>query len=81
MNYPLSESFINYDLSNLNCLKDKFKTNLFHIGFGDMKYRKDVYEFFVANDWEGITIIHPSAIIASDARIGKGSSPFECKQN
>jgi len=53
-------------------IKDKFKTNLFHIGFGDMKYRKDVYEFFVNNGWEGITIIHPSAIIGPDARIGKG---------
>jgi len=72
MGYPLISSFINFDLSNLNCLKDKFKTNLFHIGFGDMKYRKDVYEFFVNNDWEGVTIIHPSAIIAPDARIGKG---------
>jgi len=72
MGYPLINSFINFDLSSLNYLKNKFKTNLFHIGFGDMKYRKDVYEFFVNNGWEGITIIHPSAIIASDARIGKG---------
>ena len=72
MGYPLINSFINFDRSNLNCLKDKFKTNLFHIGFGDMKYRKDVYEFFVNNGWEGITIIHPSAIIGPDARIGKG---------
>ena len=72
MGYPLISSFINFDLSNLNCLKDKFKTNLFHIGFGDMKYRKDVYEFFITNGWEGKTIIHPSAIIAPEVRIGKG---------
>lgn len=61
-----------YKTSNLEELIDKYKTNKFFIGFGNMKYRKSVYEQFVNAGWEAINIYHPDAIISEDCKIGKG---------
>lgn len=49
-----------------------YKTNKFFIGFGNMKYRKHVYEEFVNAGWEAVNIYHPDAIISNDSKIGKG---------
>lgn len=61
-----------YKEHDLNDLIYKYKTNKFFIGFGDMKYRKLVYEEFVKSGWEAVNIYHPSAIISPMAKIGRG---------
>lgn len=57
---------------NLDEIKEVYKTNKFFIGFGNMKYRKLVYDKFIADGWEAVNIIHPDAVISSDAILGKG---------
>lgn len=61
-----------YKECNLKDLIDRYNTNKFFIGFGDMKYRKLVYEEFVNSGWEAVNIYHPSAVISNEAKIGKG---------
>ncbi len=60
------------DYSDLDKIKQKYKTNKFFVGFGDMKYRKVVYNQFVENGWEAVNIIHPDAVVSKTAKIGKG---------
>jgi len=72
LGYPLFDSFINFDKAQINNLKDIFKTDLFHIGFGSTKYRKLVFNFFIENVWEPVNIIHPSAVISPYAKLGNG---------
>jgi len=69
LNLPVLES---YTGANLDLLANKYNTNKFFIGFGNMKYRKSVYELFVDSGWEAVNIFHPNAIISQDAVIGKG---------
>ena len=57
---------------DLDKIKEKYGTNKFFIAFGNMKYRKRVYEYFVESGWEAVNIIHPNAIVSTDAIIGKG---------
>lgn len=52
--------------------KEIYNTNKFFVAFGNMKYRKKVYEKFVKQGWEAVNIIHPQAVISSEAEIGKG---------
>ncbi|MGI6709363.1 MAG: NeuD/PglB/VioB family sugar acetyltransferase [Dethiobacteria bacterium] len=61
-----------YIEQNLNRLREKYRTNKFFIGFGNMKYRKKVYHDFINAGWEAVNIYHPSAIISADAKIGQG---------
>lgn len=61
-----------YKEDEIELLIDKYKTNKFFIGFGDMRYRKIVYEKFVKAGWEAVNIYHPNAVISSNAKIGKG---------
>lgn len=61
-----------YTSDNLDELKAKYNTNKFFIGFGNMKYRKAVYEAFVNAGWEPINIFHPDAIISRHSQIGRG---------
>lgn len=56
----------------LDRIRERFETNLFFIAFGNMKTRKSVFEKFVSEGWEAVTIIHPDAVVSKDARIGKG---------
>ena len=56
----------------LDALKEKYNTNKFFISFGSMKYRRAVYNSFVAKGWEAVNIIHPDAVVAPDAKLGKG---------
>lgn len=69
-----------YGLKVLECYKEwdleeliyKYNTNKFFIGFGNMEYRKHVYEEFVNAGWEAVNIFHPDAIISEEAEIGRG---------
>ncbi len=60
------------DYSDLESIKEKYETNKFFISFGNMKYRRAVFNYFVANGWEAVNIIHPHAVVSPNARIGKG---------
>lgn len=57
------------DLENI---KDKYGTNKFFIAFGNMKYRKPVFEMLISKGWEAVNIFHPNAVISKDAQIGEG---------
>ncbi len=69
-----------HGLKVLECYKDwdlkkliyRYETNKFFIGFGNMKYRKLVYEEFVNAGWEAVNIYHPDAVISENAKIGNG---------
>ena len=62
----------NYQKENLKELSKKIGTNKFFIGFGNMKYRKKVFDYFINNGWEAVNIIHPNAVVSKNARLGKG---------
>lgn len=57
---------------DLEKIRKKYNTNKFFIAFGDMKKRKVLYEHYVSNGWEAVSIIHPKAVISEEAIIGKG---------
>lgn len=61
-----------YGSNNLSYFIDKYNTNKFFIGFGDMRNRKDVYEMFVRSGWEAVNIVHPNAVVSKDAALGNG---------
>ncbi|TFH97124.1 NeuD/PglB/VioB family sugar acetyltransferase [Porphyromonas levii] len=64
-----------YDISNpesIRCLVEKYETNKFFIGFGNMKLRKPTFERLVSLGLEPINIIHPDAVVSPTARLGKG---------
>ncbi len=48
-------------------------THRFAVGIGDHRFRRAFAELVLAQDGELATMIHPSAIIASDVTIGAGS--------
>ena len=62
----------NYQKENLKEFSKKMGTNKFFIGFGNMKYRKKVFDYFINNGWEAVNIIHPNAVVSKNARLGKG---------
>lgn len=62
----------NYQRENLKEFSKKIGTNKFFIGFGNMKYRKKVFDYFINNGWEAVNIIHPNAVVSKNARLGKG---------
>lgn len=62
----------NFDEEMTFQVAQMFKTNYFAIGFGSMEYRKKLYMFLVSQGWKAPQIIHPSAIVSPDARIGDG---------
>lgn len=66
------ENYINFNADSMRMLEEKYKTNLFFISFGAMKYRKKVYEFLTSYGWEAVNIIHPDAVVSPTAKIGKG---------
>ncbi len=57
---------------DLDTIKEKYGTNKFFIAFGNMKYRRRVFDHFVQTGWEAVNIIHPDAVVSKDAVIGKG---------
>ncbi|WP_303180916.1 acetyltransferase [uncultured Butyricimonas sp.] len=66
------EPYKNFDKDILDSLRKKYKTNKFFIGFGAMKFRKKVFEFFREQGWEAVNIIHPEAVVAATAQLGEG---------
>lgn len=72
VNNVLVEFCRNFDKNRLEALKNKYQTNKFFIGFGSMKYRKVVFDYFCEQGWESVNIIHPNAVVAHDACLGKG---------
>lgn len=61
-----------YQTKDLSQLISKYGTNKFFIGFGNMKYRKQVYDEFVGAGWEAVNIIHPNAVVSENAKLGNG---------
>lgn len=64
--------FANYNNINISKIFQKYNTNKFFISFGNMKYRKAVFEQFINAGGEAVNIFHPNAIISPDAKIGNG---------
>ena len=60
------------DYSDLESIKKQYGTNKFFIAFGNMKYRREVFNTFVDSGWEAVNIIHPDAVVSKDAKLGKG---------
>lgn len=65
--YPIAGTYEDADR-----IKTEYGTNKFFIAFGNMKYRKAVFELFVEKGWEPVNIIHPDAVVSPGAKIGKG---------
>ena len=60
-------------LGSSDCLdKQKFATKLFHIAIGDNVARGKIYDILTSLGNEVVSLIHPSAIISNNAKIGKG---------
>jgi len=57
---------------DLKKLMSELGINKFFISFGNMKYRKSVFNLFVNNGWVPVNIIHPNAVISTGSKIGKG---------
>ncbi|WP_075052149.1 acetyltransferase [Anaerosalibacter massiliensis] len=66
---PILGSYLDIDLKDV---ERKFNTNKFFMAFGNMKYRKEVYDYFINKGWESFNIIHPNAVVSSKAKLGKG---------
>lgn len=63
---------IDYSKVNLKELKEKLGVDKFFISFGNMKYRKKVWELFKNSGWSSVNIIHPNAVISKNAKLGEG---------
>lgn len=63
---------IDYSKIDLKELKEKLGTDKFFISFGNMKYRKKVWELFKNSGWNSVNVIHPNAVISKNAKLGEG---------
>ena len=63
---------IDYNEIDLRKLKIELGVSKFFIAFGNMKYRKKVWEMFKQAGWNSVNIIHPNAVISKDAKLGEG---------
>lgn len=63
---------IDYNEVDLRKLKIELGIFKFFIAFGNMKYRKKVWEMFKQAGWDSVNIIHPNAVISKDAKLGEG---------
>ncbi len=63
---------INYNEIDLKKLKIEIGVSKFFIAFGNMKYRKKVWEMFKQAGWNSVNIIHPNVVISKDAKLGEG---------
>ena len=66
------EPFENFSVEAMRVLEQKYNTKKFFISFGNMKYRKKVFEFLIDNGWQTVNIIHPDAVVSSSAKLGQG---------
>lgn len=60
------------DKASVTKVVEKYKTNKFFIGFGNMKYRMKTFQTLVSWGLEPINIIHPNAVVSPSAVLGKG---------
>ena len=72
VNGVLVEPFKNFNEEAMRRIEEKYKTNLFFISFGSMRWRKPVFEYVSSHGWEAINVIHPDAVVSPTAKIGKG---------
>ena len=63
---------IDYSKIDLKELKKNLGIDKFFISFGNMKYRKKVWELFKNAGWSSINIIHPNAVVSKNAKLGEG---------
>ena len=68
----ISILYIDYSKVDIKELKEKLGTDKFFISFGNMKYRKKVWELFKNSGWNSVNIIHPNAVISKNAKLGEG---------
>lgn len=61
-----------YSDISIKKVEKEYHTNRFVIGFGNMKYRKIVFQTFIRQGWEPVNIIHPNAVVSPSAQLGKG---------
>jgi acetyltransferase EpsM len=63
-----------YDVPYLGTIKDHLvRTDVGYVmGIANMKYRRVIIEQLLRNDAKFITLIHPTALISSSAKIGVG---------
>lgn len=61
-----------FDAEYLTGISHKYGTNKFFIGLGNMKLRKPIFNFLIDTGWESVNIIHPHAVVSSEATIGTG---------
>ncbi len=72
INGVLVEPFKNFDEPVMRIIEEKYKTNLFFISFGAMRWRKPVFDYLSCHGWEAVNIIHPDAVVSPTAKLGKG---------
>lgn len=68
----LVEPFENFSEEAMRVLERKYGTNKFFISFGNMKYRKNVFNYLIDHGWSSVNIIHPDAVVSKSAKIGQG---------
>ena len=68
----LVEPFENFNEQSMRILEHKYGTNKFFISFGNMKYRKNVFNFLVGHGWVAVNVIHPDAVVSPTASLGQG---------
>jgi sugar O-acyltransferase (sialic acid O-acetyltransferase NeuD family) len=69
---PIMEGYTDFNVEYLRKIRKEKKVNKFFLAIGNMKLRKEIYKFFLNNQWEPINIIHPNAVISNCAKIGNG---------
>lgn len=56
-----------YTKASITRIAKEYSVTRFFIGFGNMKYRKSVFEYFIREGWEAVNIIHPNAVVSPSA--------------
>ena len=69
---PILRGYTDYDIPFLDQIRNEFDVDLYFLSIGNMTLRKQLYCFFCKNGWRSVNIIHPNAVISSDAEIGNG---------
>lgn len=71
--YPSEDTFIGFPV--LGKVKDAaiYNSYNFFIAIGNTKVRREIYCSLIQQNLKLVSLIHPAAVIASDAKIGVGS--------
>jgi sugar O-acyltransferase (sialic acid O-acetyltransferase NeuD family) len=68
----VEQNYNDYDVDFIKGISKKYDTKKFFIGLGNMKLRKNIFNFFISNEWESVNIIHPSSVVSTTAKLGRG---------